>query len=58
MCWPRAPAERGHVVGRRQGRPRRRHIRFPHQYLGLAGMGQGETGVGGTGAVKGLDHAG
>ena len=48
----------GHVLGRRQGRPRRRHVAFPHQHLGLAGMGQGKTGVGGDGAVKGLDRAG
>ena len=48
----------GHVLGRRQGRPRRRGLAFPHQDLGLAGMGQGETGVGGEGAVEGLDRAG
>ena len=34
------------------------HVAFPHQDLGLAGMGQGKTGVGGDGAVKGLDRAG
>ena len=48
----------GHFLGRRQGRPRRRDIAFPHQHLGLAGMGQGKTGVGGDGAVIGLDRAG
>ena len=41
----------------RQGRPRRRDVAFPHQYLGLAGMGQGETGIGGDRAIKGLDRA-
>jgi len=29
----------GQVLGRRQGRPRCRHVAFPHQYLGLRGMG-------------------
>ena len=48
----------GHLLGRRQGRPRRRDIAFPHQDLGLAGMSQGETGIGGDGAVIGLDRAG
>jgi hypothetical protein len=30
---------------------------LPHQYLRLPGMGQGETGVGCDGEVKGLDRA-
>jgi hypothetical protein len=30
---------------------------LPHQYLRLPDMGQGETGVGCDGAVKGLDRA-
>src|SRR6266851_9210725 len=48
----------GHVLCRLQGHPRRRYLAFAHQYLGLASMGQGETGIGGDGAVKGLDRAG
>lgn len=48
---------RGHILGRREGRTRRCDVALAHQYLGLAGMGQGETGVGGDGAVKGLDRA-
>ena len=47
----------GQILGRRQGRPRCRHVAFPHQYLRLPGMGQGETGVRCDGAVKGLDRA-
>jgi hypothetical protein len=43
----------GHVLGCCQGRPGRRDIALPHQHLGLAGVGQGKTGVGGDGAVIG-----
>jgi hypothetical protein len=29
----------GQILGRRQGCPCRYHVTFPHQYLGLCGMG-------------------
>ena len=45
------------VLGRPQGHPCCRDVALSHQYLGLTGMGQGKTGVGGDGAVKGLDRA-
>ena len=48
----------GYVLGRREGRSRRRHVAFSHQHLGLAGMGQGKTGVGTNGAIEGLDRPG
>ena len=48
----------GQVLGLRQGGPRRRHVAFPDQYLSLAGVGHGKTGVGGDGPIKGLDRAG
>src|SRR5271163_2951262 len=44
------------LLGRYQGCPRRCHVAFPHQDLGLRGMRQGETGVGCDRAVKGLDR--
>ena len=47
----------GHVLGRRQGHARRRHVAFPHQYLGLAGLCHGKTRVRGDGAIKHLDRA-
>jgi hypothetical protein len=39
------------------GCPCRYHITFPHQYLGLCGMRQGESVVGYDSAVKSLDCA-
>jgi len=48
----------GHVLGQRQGRPCGRYFAFAEQGLCLAGMGQGKTGVGGDGTIKGLDRAG
>ena len=47
----------GHVLGRSQGRPRRRHVAFPHQYLRLAGMYHGKSRVGCDGAIERLDRA-
>src|SRR5262245_37553768 len=47
----------GCILGCRQGCPRRRSLAFAHEDLSLAGMGQGESGVGTEGTVKGLDRA-
>src|SRR5215813_7771512 len=40
-----------------QGRARPRDIAFAHQHLGLAGVPQSETGLGGDGAVIGRQRA-
>ena len=48
----------GHGLGFLEARPCGHDVAFPHQHLCLAGMGQGEAGIGGDGAVKGLDRAG
>ena len=48
----------GRVLGCCQVRPGRRDIAFSHQHLGLAGVGQGKTGVGGDGSIIGLGCAG
>jgi len=48
----------GHSLGPLKARSRGHDVAFPHQHLRLAGVGQGETGIGGDGALKGLDRAG
>jgi hypothetical protein len=48
---------RNQFLCRPESRARPRDIAFAHQHLGLAGVRQGETGLGGDGAVIGRQRA-